>query len=416
MIAAEAADIPGEQLPELNREGTYHTPLAGEGFRTQVFGRDVVVHPRDRRFTAAWDLSLAFYEPGPQHSEVIPIGVLTFWQHPDDERLFRAQISGMYNEIFWGRTLPRFGPLEGVLTFENFNVPFAQAELVDGRAIDPEELVWGYVRPGFGLGYRRQVSPGHQDNMAAVDLTVEPGFLYFGKGSKTAQNFVVPQDTFALRGHLQTRLDALERNLLELPHRGIAAGADFTYGYRTDWENWGVNGGETAGKGRVFQSYTGYFLAAGGIPGINDDRHRLVGVVHVGIGHNLDRFSAPRVGGGPNPMGEEYGTTSDPVLPGAVVQEFFPNHYLLFTGEYRWEPIFFVYLGINASVGRLDRLRINGSETVKKNDTLTSVGARLTSGFVFRTRLQVVYNHNFSVVRDGQYGGHEMILNLARNF
>lgn len=414
---AEAADISVEQLPELNREGTYRTPRAGEGFRTEVFGREVIVHPRDRRSTAAWDLSFALYEPGPENgSEIIPIGVLTFWEHPDDEHLFRAQISGVYDEIFWANPLPRFSFLEGVLTFENFSVPVAQSELVDGRYVEPEEVVWGYVRPGFGLGYRRQVSPGRQENMAAFDFTIEPGFLYFSKGSKTAENFAVPRDTFVLRGHIQMRLDGLERNLLELPHQGIAAGADLIYGYRSHWQNWGTNGAEHAEKGRTYQSYTGYFLVAGAIPGINSERHRLIGVVHAGAGHNVDRFSAPRIGGGPNPMGEEYDLTADPVLPGAVVQEFFPDHYLLFTGEYRWEPVFFAYLGFNAAAARLDRLRGTGAEIVKKTDTFTAVGARLTSAFFFHTRLQLAYNYNFSVVRDGRYGGHEIIVSLARNF
>ena len=194
------------------------------------------------------------------------------------------------------------------------------------------------------------------------------------------------------------------------------AGADLVAGYRTDWQNWGMNGAMQAGSGRTYQSYTGYFLAAGGIPGIESDRHRLVGVVHGGTGHNLDRFSATRVGGGPNPMGEEYGSSVEPLLHGAVVQEFFPNHYLLLLAEYRFEPIFFSYIGVNASYGVLDRLRQTETGIVSKTDSFTALGTRLTTGFLFDTRLQLSYNYNFSVVRQGEYGGHEIIANISRAF
>ncbi len=416
--AAEEQPLkPSLTLPELPPSGPgYRTPRAGEGFHTEVLGRDVIVHPRQRRSTAAWYFSVALYEPGPEKSEISPIGVLDFWAHPDDERLFRAQVSGFYNEILWTRQLPRAAPFEAVVTFENFTVPLAQAELVDGKLIESEELVWGYVQPGFGMGYRRQVPPGMQENMAAIDLLIEPAFLYFNSGSKTASDFVIPRDTLVLRGHLQMRLDSLERNLLELPHQGTAAGADLVFGRRTHWQNWGTGGKELAGEGRSYETASGYFLWAGGIPGIASERHRMIGLVHAGWGHNVDRFSAVRVGGGPNPMGEEYGTSADPVFPGAVPHEFFPDHFLFVTGEYRWEAIFFAYLGINATVGRLDRLRSSEAGIVKRTDTLTAVGARLTSGFVFQTRLQVAYNYNFSVVREGRSGGHEIILNLARGF
>ncbi len=131
------------------------------------------------------------------------------------------------------------------------------------------------------------------------------------------------------------RWDALERNLLELPHRGFAAGGDLIGGYRPDWQDWGVNGSNEAGDGRDYLSFSGYALAAGGVPGVASERHRLVGSLHGGAGRHLDRFTAPRIGGGPRPMGEEYGSTWRPVLPGAVIQEFYPDHYLVAVGEYR---------------------------------------------------------------------------------
>jgi hypothetical protein len=417
---AAGADAGAEKpLPFLDLSApNYRTPLAGEGFRTVVFGRDVTVQPRNRRSVSAWDLGLQASAPEPEDSGFIPFGSLYFWRHPDDRTLLRAEVVGVYDDIFFSKSSPRFAPFEGVLTFTNFTVPVAQSELVDGESLERQELLWGYVRPGFGIGLRRQVAPGRQENMFALDLTAEPGFLYFDDGSKTSENFVVPRDTFEIRGHLQMRWDALERNLLELPHRGFAAGFDLVYGHRAGWEDWGINGGEAAGDGQDYLSFTGYLLGAGGVPLVDSDRHRLIGSLHVGVGHNLDRFSAPRVGGGPDPMGEEYGSTWRPVLPGAVIQEFIPDHYVLAIGEYRWEPVFFTYLSLRTSLAWLDRQRLegDGSGTYRKNGLLESLGARVTTGFFYDTRLQLDYNYNFAVIRNGDYGGSEVVLHISKNF
>ncbi len=193
MPAAGAEKNDQWQLPPLQpQDAPYHTPLSGEGFHTEVFGREVDVEPWNNRSVSAWDLGVAVYEPPPEDSEYLPIGSLYFWRHPDAGHLLRARVSGVDNDIFWSRS-PDSGPFEWVLTFTNYTVPVAQADLVDGKTLDSRELLWGDVRPGFGLGYRRQVAPGHQDNMLAVDLTFEPGYEFFDKGDKTENNYVVPK-------------------------------------------------------------------------------------------------------------------------------------------------------------------------------------------------------------------------------
>ena len=89
--------------------------------------------------------------------------------------------------------------MEWIFTFTNYTIPFAQAEHVDGKSIESQELEWGYVRPGIGVGYRTPVSPGHQDNMAARLLELEPDISTSGQETETAPNFVVPRDDFELR-------------------------------------------------------------------------------------------------------------------------------------------------------------------------------------------------------------------------
>jgi hypothetical protein len=159
--------------------------------------------------------------------------------------------------------------------------------------------------------------------------------------------------------------------------------------------------------------FSAYLLAAGKVPLVDSERQRWIGTLHGGVGRHLDRFSAPRIGGGADPMGEEYGSTWLPVIPGATIHEFLPDHYLIAVGEYRWEPIFFTYLSLRASIAELDRQRRDGDRIFRQEDVLTSLGGRITTGFFFGTRLQLSYDHNFGVIRGGERGGNEIVLTLS---
>jgi hypothetical protein len=423
--AASAEDPDGEDvqeppaaiLPPLEVPGRpYRTPRSGEGFTADLFGETIEVPPRDRRFVYAWDLGLAATAPGADEAEVLPFASLYFWHHPDEDRLLRAIVAGLFNEVFFAASPGGWGPFEVVLGFENLNVPLTQGELADGTRFDAEELETGYVRPGVGLGWRRLLDTGRQDNMLEVSLSAEPGYVYFEEGSDAAAAFSVPQDTFDLRAHLRVRLDALERNLLELAHSGFALGADGVWGYRTNWEDWGTNRSEDAGAGRDYAFLTAYALVALPLPFAASERHRLFASLHGGIGTATDRFSAPRVGGGPDPMGEEYGSTGRPIIPGAVIDEFFPERFVTAVVEYRWEAFFFAYAGPRASVSFLDVDRRRSRGIDRQDEVFASLGFRLTTGFVFETRLQLDYNHNFGVVRRGEYGGHEVVVHVSREF
>jgi hypothetical protein len=392
----------------------YRSPLAGEGFRTNIFGREVTVEPRDRRSVSAWDAGLVSIVPRVGDVNTFPFASLYFWRRPDDDLLLRAVTIGLYNDIYFGKSTPALGPFEGILTLNSLTPPAAQAESIDGEKIDDEELYWGQVRPGIGFGYRESLaSPGHQDNMLALSFIGEPGFLYSDSGHDTAPEYIEPQDTFEGRLRLMGRLDLLERNLLELPHRGLATGCDLGYGYRADWDDWGIDGRES-GDDPDYVLATGYIVGACRAPFLGDDRHHLVGSLHGGVGDGLDRFSGLRVGGGPT--GEDYEAISRATLPGATLDEFQTERYAVAIAEYRWEPIFFTFLSVRGSVAYVDRERFEDGGVDREGDVLSSIGGRVTTGFLFRTRLQLDYNYNFGVVRDGDYGGHELVVHLSGNF
>src|SRR5208282_4832267 len=107
--------------------------------------------PRDGRSVSAMDIGLALNTPLPEDRQFIPWGAFYIWRHPNDVELLRAVIVGVYNDIFWAHASENIEPFELVATFNNYTIPLAQSELVDGRAVKNEELLWGYVRPGFGL-------------------------------------------------------------------------------------------------------------------------------------------------------------------------------------------------------------------------------------------------------------------------
>ncbi len=408
----------------------YRSIRAGEGFRTNLFGFDVAEEPRDRRSTSAIDLGTAAYFNGPDEGQNIPFASLYFWRRPDERRFLRATVGGLVNDVVAARS---FGdsPFEAVFTFENSAVWFDDnAQWVDGERDENQELRKMSVRGGAGVGYRRQLVPGwsplvfadgvhpqRPDNMFSIYLLAEPRYLYFHERN-SADNFVLPQDTFELAGRLAMRWDSLERNLMDLAHRGFAVGFDGIYGWRSNWEDWGLDRAHRASEGREPKLIQAFAVAAMGIPGLNE-RHRLVSLVHGGRGWGLDRFSQPRVGGGPR--GNEYMSLARPILPGSAINEFTPDkHYAIALAEYRYELMFFAYLSAYGGVGYLDRERLGParfSEPVRsQDDLLYPVGARLTTAFLFRSQIQIEYNYNFDAIRDGHRGGGELLVHVSKSF
>jgi hypothetical protein len=418
------------QIDPWDQGASYRTIRAGEGFRTSLFGFDANIEPRDRRSTSAIDLGAVAGFPGADDANFLPFASGYFWRRPDERRFLRATVGILYNDVVAAHSLGD-SPFEAVFAFENNTVPFDDnAQWVDGERNEDEEMRKMWVRGGVGLGYRRQLVPGWNplvfsegvdpqkpDNMFSLYLLAEPKYLYFSERN-SIESFVVPQDTFELDGRAAMRWDSMERNLLELVHRGFAVGFDATYGWRANWEDWGIDRMERAERGRHPKLLQTYAVAAMGIPFVDNERHRLIPSVHAGWGWDVDRFSQPRVGGGPS--GNEYMSLARPTLPGAAISEFTPKHYAVALAEYRYELLFFTYLSAYGGVAWLDRERLGPTGLPggihKQNDFLYPVGARLTTGFAFHTQLQVEYNYNFDVIREGAHGGDELVVHISRSF
>ncbi len=412
-VLPAAASDQGSHL-DLGLQGV-RTPRAGEGFRTELFGRPIHVAPRDRRRRLALDIGASTVAPGVTEAEVLPYGVLYFWKRPNDDEFMRATMLGIWNDALYARS-PRGSPFEVVLTLRTFTLPVEEATFVDGERIDNEELLWGNINLGLGVGYRVQLDePGNSDNMFSVAIIQERGFLYFDStGGDAATDFDDPLDTFDETLRLTMRLDKLERNFLELPHAGFALGADGIIGYRVRWNSWGRDRREPGGETKEFGAFSGYLVGAAGVPWVESEAHRLVASLHGGTGFDLDRFSGFRVGGGPDES--EFDAISRTVIPGALIDEFITSNYAVLTGEYRFQILPISMLGLRASVAYVDRERLRSSGIKRQDDILFAVGPRVTTGFFWQTRLQVGYAFNSGVIRDGKYGGHEVLVRLSREF
>lgn len=74
---ARNAESTDEKPPYYDFHARPHRTLrSGEGFRTEVFGEEVVVSARDRRAVSAWDLGLAAVTPRAEESEILPFASL----------------------------------------------------------------------------------------------------------------------------------------------------------------------------------------------------------------------------------------------------------------------------------------------------------------------------------------------------
>jgi hypothetical protein len=396
------------------------TPRAGESYTATLFGKALTVAERDRTRVTAMSLGFQWIPEAVEQRVFVPAGSLFFWRNPPggDSRL-RAVVSGLYDDVRYARGLG--SGLEAIAAFENLTLPFARSEYVEGRRIVSEELKWGYVRAGAGLGYRRAIAPGHQDNAFEAAITYEPVYLFFSRGGDTESAFLLPRNTYEGRFHLHVHADAFERNIMELPHRGWVAGFDAFASRRARWQDWGgsVSGIQSGQAGTNWQAVSGFASFAAGVPGIPGERHILIASAYAAVGHHLDRFSAFRLGGGSN--SGDYEALSQPVLPAAALDEFFTSRYGIVNLDYRYQVFFFLYLQARGTVARLERPRFSPTGQIEsRTENFRAVTAGLTSGLFWDSSLELDYAYNFDLLRQrngaARSGGASVYLLWSKEF
>jgi hypothetical protein len=418
-----SSELPGaEERDERWGEGGYRTPLAGEAFETEVFGRQVTVEARDRGNTMAVSLGGVAFTPNIGGNTALPLFAY-YWNYTKEETRWLRLVSSVFvNELDFAE---RFGGPELRFHFENYTLPIESSEIVDGQTLDQTTSMWGTVDSRIGIGYRRRIPPGNLDNDLEVAAYYVAGFEYHDLGDDAPPGAVGARDTYVHGMRVEVKLDAFQRNLLEMPHYGLAFGASFDIRRRDFWRTHGaLNGIPDVSAPIVFErrdtrdfwKFDAYLVVALPVPFVSE-RHRFISYLYAGYAPHdtLDRFSAFRLGGGPAPSETE--DLSRRIMPGAVFDQFPVEDYFVAIMEYRLELLFFLYLHVRGAYALLKAPTLTRQGRLRniRQDTWI-FSAALTSGFVWDSQLYFEYDFDVRGTFRGGREGHAFLLLWSKSF
>jgi hypothetical protein len=420
-VPAPAAPKDDVVIPEPSEngepiDGDHETPKAGEAFETHLLGQPVEVEPRDRSNTMAVVLGAALWDPSIGGTSAVPMASFYYRDIGIEDRI-RAQVSGLVNEIEYAHRTAR--PIELIARLENdHRRVFGDSEILDDVKLEDTDLRWGGDSLWLGTGWQLPLKPFAIDNDLRLQLFYRVGHLYFGHTDDTAPDLAIPPSTIEHGPWLRLRIDTIQRNLLELPHNGVAIGADASLTFRDRWDQFRPEPGERDPfvqdvEPRHWKS-SGYAVVTSPIPYLSE-RHRIEFQVNGAWAPagTLDRYSAFRLGGGPLP--KESADLSRESYPGALFDQFIAEHYATVSLEYRVELLFFVYLHLRGTVfhGTMASLSEGGeaSDDVRwrgrNGQVLTTA---LTTGFPWDSSLYLEYDLDSGLLQDGDLGHAFMLL------
>ena len=387
----------------------HRTLLAGEAGQATFMGRTVLIPGVNRGHMTSITLGGSLLEPEQGDTLGLPIAALYLRRVWQDSRT-RDMISIFANDLEYDKS---FGHVELVSRFENYTLPGDFTEVVDGHEIKPTSLKWGTLAAALGPGLRFPVAPYQVDNNARLQFLGVVGYFYAKKTSDTGPSLVVPPDTLLYGVKLRGRYDEMRRNLLELPHRGFAAGWDLDYLHRDKWRE--LEPASTGSGNRDYLQVTGYFVGACGIPGLSE-RDRLLITAYGGkTGQgSADRFNAFRINGGPFPGEEE--DLARPHYTGIIYDGVLATSYATASLSYRRELAFFLYLSVVGSYIWAERATVQGVDQVVFRDRTGAAGTvSLDSGFLWNSSLYLAYTLENGFIRGGK-SGHGLILTWNKLF
>jgi len=405
-IAGQTAATTG--LPQENdvvgdgKDLEYHTPLAGEPFHTVFMGEQIHVPGLDRGHITALTLGGTFFTPKQGSTSGIPIGAL-YVKRVWEESRTRDVVSLFVNDLEYDRSFQNF---ELVARFENNTIPGGQTIVLNNEEIKQSSVEWGTLFASLGPGLRYKVAPFQIDNDLRLQLLGRVGYFYNDRTSDTGSKVELPPDTMLYGTKLRVRYDGMRRNLLELPHQGVAAGLDLDYMHRDKWSDQGTLGSTIFAKAdtQSYLQFSGYVMGVGGIPGMSE-KNRILISIHGGTAgeKSIDRFNAFQIGGGPLP-----GETDDLYrldYPGTMFNEIQVTDYALANLEYRRELTFFMYLHLRGSFIWADQLALSSTNQVvfkSSNGQAATIG--LDAGFFHISEVYLAYSWDSGFIRNGKSG------------
>lgn len=406
IAAAALAAGPSRGIAEEGR-----TPLAGEEYAGEVFGRKVDVSPRDRSRQLAVLLGSNVALTPIADSRIEPFAAV-YYRRIAETTFLRAVLGGFSNEADFSEEW------RGVLLSahaENEVSPFPLTDAIDDDEVRSDRVRWSAGSGWVGLGKRWPVAPFQLDNELRVELFYEAGWLATQRTRYTEGPVELPPNTLVHGVHLRVRYDALRRNLLELPHEGVALGGDVEFARRDRWSDHRSSlvafDGE---KTRDFVKVSAYAVAATPIP-LLPERHRALLHLHAGASphDSLDRYSAFRLGGGPRPT-ESFDLARHP-YPGAAFDQLYVRDYVIGTVEYRFEALFFLYVHVRGTMALLNHVVRGPGGARWVRDRAECFSAGITSGFVWSSSIYVEYAFDTGALRGGR-AGHGVLLVWTKSF
>jgi hypothetical protein len=418
-----------DDLAEVEGE-PYRTPLAGQPLRTEVFGERLDLEDRDRGDTLAITLGASGFTPNIGGNTVVPF-FAAYYQRILSERRWRAVVAFLVNDVDYAESFAD-GLFEGLAWFENSTIPLGTTEIVDGESVEYSDVQWGHNTLRLGAGTRMRLWPYNLDNNLQVQLFYQASYFYFMSTDETGRvddvpvaDVNVPPDTYVhgLVGRL--RLDMVQRNIMELPHYGVAAGADWEYLRRDQWEDTGAllpNGERQFPEERTrdYLKASAYLYLALPFPGLSE-RHRVLFYGHAGWmpTDEFDRYNGFRLGGGP-PISEAADLARTPYA-GAMFDQFVVKRYALLTAEYRFELVFFAYVHLRATIGWGEVATFDGVDGAPfaaprfatRRGEAYSLG--ITSGFLWNSQLYFEYAYDTGALRAGE-DGHSLLAVWSKAF
>lgn len=400
----------GQEAGETADDEAIQTPLAGEAYKTTLFGRTIDIPPRSRENVRSLTFGGNFYTPEVGGDFGVPIAAF-YYRHRWDKWWTRDIIGLFVNEMDVARS---FGHFQLLGHFENNTVPFADTEIQNGKKIKPSSVIWGTVNGWLGAGIRIPVAPFQTENDLRVQLFYHAGYFYDMRTGDTGADVRLPPDTFIHGLRLRIRNDGLSRNIMELPHDGWAWGSDLELTRRDSWSDSTFGSLVfTKDETRDYLKLSGYVIGAMGIPGLSE-RNRFIWYLHGGVSPwgKLDRFSTFHAGGGPFP------NESDDLYrlpyPGALFNNFPVSDYVVSTLEYRRELLFFLYLHLRGTFAwggnRPDYTIDRGLKLRLTSTDAEAFSVGLTSGFFRDSQLHLEYSYDTKLLRNGTSGNSFMLL------
>jgi hypothetical protein len=383
--------------------GEYHTPLAGEPLHTVFMGKAIDVPAMDRGNLSSLTLGGTFYTPKQGDITGSPIGAFYLRRTWESSRT-RNIISIFVNDLEYDKS---FDGLELVTRFENYTIPGGQTETIKNEEVKQSSVKWGTLAAQIGPGVRVKVAPFQVDNDLRLQLLGKVGYFYANSTKDTGDSVVLPKDTMFYGAKLRGRYDGMRRNILELPHSGVAAGFDVDFTYRDKWADFGSSAYMTSKSAtKDYGQYSGYLMGVGGIPGLSE-KNRILASVHGGImsQDQVDRYNCFRIGGGP--LQGESDDLYRPNYPGTMFNNILVSKYVMGTVEYRRELTFFMYLHLRETYIWAKRSTLTSESPIRfgfEGDHGFASTIGLDTGFFWDSEIYLDYSWDSGFIRDGKSG------------